>query len=417
MVRRAVGSNQYRLRLGTVLPQAQGDDLLQQAASAGKLQRPGDAPDRMRCGEVWGTDCRAWVQGPSWGHGQHMGFTDPYTKRPIGTAFYDEIPTAVLVDLANSEEEMVRAAVAADPGCPDDVRLRLMQDPSYGVRASAVAGITDPGWMMQHLQRGTQEDLEGLAHNPRASSEILGEIASRKCPSRVLRQVVLHANCPLEVLERAVQRKNGTFIDAAVNNPNIPVQMLEMAARNPACRSSTAFQIMQSAPESAAAIISLSSHSNDWVRARALHSPIITQDMLVRAAEDPSPTVRLEVAESGSTPAEVVERLVVDPDHRVRAATIRHPSRTPQRMQHLAQDPSPSVRQTVSWSKACPPDVLVRLAGDTEENVRLGAARNPNSPTAAIAQLVGDSDPEIHRAALEHPNCPEEYKSLAQVAG
>lgn len=62
MVRKQVGSNQYRTRLGTET--SGGPDLMAQAQAA-------NGGERRRCGEVWGTACQAWVQGPTWAHGSH----------------------------------------------------------------------------------------------------------------------------------------------------------------------------------------------------------------------------------------------------------------------------------------------------------------------------------------------------------
>lgn len=60
-MRRAVGSNQYRTRAGTDLPvQGAGPNLLDQAAA-----------DTFRCGEVWGSECKARVGPPDYSHGNH----------------------------------------------------------------------------------------------------------------------------------------------------------------------------------------------------------------------------------------------------------------------------------------------------------------------------------------------------------
>jgi len=97
-----VGSNQHRTRWGPDLP-----------APDRALGAPPGAPERLRCGEVWGTRCRAWVDPPDFSHGEHPS--------PEG-----------------------RAARAQDPACPPGLLQLLAGDSGWGVRKAARANPQCP---------------------------------------------------------------------------------------------------------------------------------------------------------------------------------------------------------------------------------------------------------------------------------
>jgi len=97
--RRAVGSNQYCTRAGDDLGTA--GCRLDLVAQAGELVW-------MRCGDMWGTDCRAWVQGPGWRHARHG-----YARRDRrAAAWRPSCPPDLLLQLNTDHDEVLQAAVA-----------------------------------------------------------------------------------------------------------------------------------------------------------------------------------------------------------------------------------------------------------------------------------------------------------------
>jgi len=156
VARRRVGSNQYKTRWGPDLPTP--DRVL--AASK-------EPPERRRCGEVWGTRCRAWVAPPDYTHGKRPSpearlarARDPASPpqllaRLVGdpalgvrweVARNRASPPRVLAALARDSEWQVREAVAGNPACPPELLQQLVRDPDWQVRRAARA---NPGCPLQ----------------------------------------------------------------------------------------------------------------------------------------------------------------------------------------------------------------------------------------------------------------------------
>lgn len=124
MARRRVGSNQYhtiQMYAPVTHPPA---DLMAQVSGS-----------RRRCGEVWGTRCRAWVREPNFSHGRHgMLGTVEYVLPVAGSS---RTEPAVIQALSTSPYWEVRARVARNRACQPEVLLRLAQDPHRSVRDAA----------------------------------------------------------------------------------------------------------------------------------------------------------------------------------------------------------------------------------------------------------------------------------------
>lgn len=117
-------------------------------------QAAGDT-ERRRCGEVWGTGCRAWVQAPDYSHGEHGLFGDlaaqarhsemtSWAMQQIaerGTiesrcllASRDDLPSELLSSLAADPYDSVREQVAIRLDCSPALLEVLATDPSAVVR-------------------------------------------------------------------------------------------------------------------------------------------------------------------------------------------------------------------------------------------------------------------------------------------
>jgi len=89
MARRVVGSNQYKIRRNE--PLAAASNLVIQAAHLDT--RVGSF---LRCGEVWGTQCRAWVHAPHFRHGDHPGSPTRLRRHPDPGQLIDLVGAAAL---------------------------------------------------------------------------------------------------------------------------------------------------------------------------------------------------------------------------------------------------------------------------------------------------------------------------------
>lgn len=146
VARNRQGSNQYRTRTGVSLG-ASAVDLMAQSG-----------PQR-RCGEVWGTRCRALVHPPDFRHGNHgrsletriraanegadatvlvMLAQDPTDVVRTGLALNDHCPPEVLAQLAGDPDHHTRWAVAQHPHTPPETLAQLLRDRDLVVRQAAL---------------------------------------------------------------------------------------------------------------------------------------------------------------------------------------------------------------------------------------------------------------------------------------
>jgi len=146
-----VGSNQRRTRWGPQLP----------APNRGQAA-PEDPPERRRCGEVWGTRCRAWVGPPDYTHGEHPppGAREAQARDP-------ECPPGMLQLLAEDPNWEVRWRVASNPSCPPGVLAALAGDHHAGVRWRVAGNPASPPGVLAALARDPGEWVRwAVARNP-----------------------------------------------------------------------------------------------------------------------------------------------------------------------------------------------------------------------------------------------------------
>ena len=154
MVRRAVGSNQYRTR--SRLDALPGPDLMNQVSVS---------PSR-RCGEVWGTRCRAMVGPPDYSHAAHGGIHHPDILSQVAD------PHWVLDQMGGLMRAQHVAALAQNPALSYDDLLVLLSGP-HGADAGAAREDKWPVWERDHplglspSQMDDQQWFRLLHHWPR----------------------------------------------------------------------------------------------------------------------------------------------------------------------------------------------------------------------------------------------------------
>jgi len=142
-----VGSNQYRERWGPDLP----------APDRG-LAVPEDPPERRRCGEIWGTGCRAWVGPPDWSHGNH-----PAKEARWAVAQHPGCPPQALEWLAEDPMAWVRGGVARNPQSPPQLLQLLARDPEWRVRRAVAGNPACPPQVLRALARDRDEQVRVAA--------------------------------------------------------------------------------------------------------------------------------------------------------------------------------------------------------------------------------------------------------------
>jgi len=227
MGRKALGSNQYKIRVASSQIMLADTDLMAQATS----QVMGSA-DQMRCGEVWGTSCRAWVYPPRYSHNTH-GLDGSLTK----LANTPNCPEWAQRLLADSADDRVRINLAANPGCIPDLLLLLANDHTPKVRRTAVSNPQCPleGLWLAARSPKSAERRNLVYYNHTCPPEIMTYL-SRDKSIRVREAVALNRTCPAEVLDQMADNESAE-------------RLLWMIAGNPNTNTSTLHKILRRTSE------------------------------------------------------------------------------------------------------------------------------------------------------------------------
>lgn len=354
-----LGSNQYQTKSGQPnLAPASSVTLMQQAQTA-------TPPARTRCGDVWRTNCQAWVGPPDYTHqSNHRRWTSDHN-------FPDGISSEILIDLSKSSLAPVRGAVGAHANCPQWLRDQLCTDPSPEVRGRAMAATSNMTLLIEAFNNGDQISWSGIASNPNSTSEMLQAVAQCKPTASVLAQIAAHPNCPSHLLTRFCSVRNKTILRGAVLNQNCTPEALtymatidnltlrERIVQHPAC------------PPAALSYL--------YDQLYTVHAPDECIHLLLCVAQHPA------------CPPNILERFAESPRWALKGAAIKHPQ--------------------------CPIPVLNDIINNTDsEYLRLAAVSNPNCPPYLLMSLLSRPGGRLRDNILCHPNLPEEYRALAQVA-
>ena len=201
---------------------------------------------------------------------------DPTTQRRI------------LARLSQDEAAMVRAAVAINPSCPEQLRDRILRDVDARAAIPAYPSFC-PAEMLVRLS---------------TDSAAVVRMAVAASPS-----------CPTEVLDRLSEDPEPGVRAYVVNNPNGQFERLL---------------------------------ADIDVRRLTALDPLCPPDRLASLSEDPEPEVRLAVASRPDCPPDLLGRLLDDVEVRLCAAS--NPDGPPDVLAWLAEDPDPAVREAARRS-------------------------------------------------------------------
>jgi len=207
--KRAVGSNQYQARAGVGFDPAEGAVLMAQAG----------ASTRVRCGDVWGTNCRAWVQAPDFRHGTCGRSFDAQVRAAANPQCLPE----VLAVVATSDDPVLRFMVVKHPLLSPAVLNRMAQDPVQWVRVM-VAIKTSGRDVLEHLSNDPVQDVrQAVGANHSTDPDILRRMTQDN-DSLIRRTIASNQNCPADVLIGLVGDDDQSVCQMALRHPALPEQ-------------------------------------------------------------------------------------------------------------------------------------------------------------------------------------------------
>ena len=277
-----------------------------------------------------------------------------------------------------------RAAVAANPNCPDELINRMQQDRRAEVRVAFAGRASWSHSMLEGLCADPKEAVRAaLVRNPECPERILGRLAAD--PDTTVRATVAgHPGCPPEILEHLG------------SDPSRDVR--KAVAANPAATSEILAEITD-------ASVLYVDEQESWIRAAAARNPNCEPGLLRDLAGRIDPNVRAGVAMNPNCPPDVIERLAQDINVQVRIDVARGPRCGPATREKLTQDPDPDV-QAIAALRSLPGPNLERLASNPAHRTCAALARNTNCPPGLLLRLADATNPDVSEAVANNPNSP-----------
>jgi len=206
-----VGTNQYAVRgRAKALPMGTVDTSSVSTALV-------NGTDRRRCGEVWGTKCRAWVTPPEYTHGKHpvSGARERYTSRA-------DADPRVLEELSADKDPLIRIGVARNPCTSPEVLDALAKDEDGLVRIGVAWNPNTSPEVLDDLAK--DKDIwvrRGGAGDPNASPEVLDALAQAE-GMYVRLGVAGNPSTSPTTLRGMIRDPNATVVETVLCNPNLP---------------------------------------------------------------------------------------------------------------------------------------------------------------------------------------------------
>lgn len=245
MPRKAVGSNQYRTRpqLDTAAD-ASGPDLMAQACST----------QIMRCGQVWGTRCRAKVQPPFYSHGAH-GYRHKHVLLQDALADLDcppavmmwaleqdlphlrklvaqhmRCPPTILEELAGDEDENVVMLAAQNWACPEHILCQLSHHSNPRVLAVVAAHHRTPPNVLGQLPLDDTGVAHNVARNPNTPPQRLREMASHPDTCMFWYRALENPSCPPDLVVQMLGSDDKRVRESAKRSRALPEEYRQLLA-------------------------------------------------------------------------------------------------------------------------------------------------------------------------------------------
>jgi len=410
MVKRDVGSNQYKTRTGIETTIEQPQDLMAQAG--------GRPSSRVRCGDVWGTGCRTWVQSPEYRHGNHPANPNLLAKiedpnRLVNTVgiqrLSEEQLTAILRNGRLSHNTWI--SMISDPHAQEACRwngpfsnwtqeqlLQAIQSWPPNLELNKYSNIVS-----MILQRLDGHKLLELSQDPLWSKPAINSLLTRRLEDRDL----VHAAC-----RYALQHDSTFYLDTFVdyNHPYLDDDMVQEVIAsgklNPYIVRGLIDQRHSHMSDNLLRQAIALYRNDQWVAAAVIDA-IQDRDM----GKDPHLHYLSELADRAKG-ALSAKRIAVE-----------GPNISADIIEAAYNDPAIRAKMSIKARIAlvrlpqCPLSIIEREAKSPSQQLSAAAAQHPQCPATLVLRALSITQPGTtnYKALLNHPNLPEEYRELARL--
>lgn len=258
----------------------------------------------------------------------HIGHPDPSLRAAV--AERTDLPSSLLIVLADDVEDAVRASVAANPSCPDQLLRTLAGDSARVVRRGVALNPQVPLEVLYNLAAHTRLNLRaGIPRIQSASlDQIRGLARSRVAQVRALaasrtdlpedlvrvlvedpdtavaKQLADRSSLDADDVRLLVARHGPRIYSAVARNPNCPPELLHTMARNSTTVPKALRDIARHpAAEPGTLLLCLTDReARPWAAAH----PRVPADTLVALLDDPEWRVASHAAANPALPLEAM---------------------------------------------------------------------------------------------------------------
>ncbi|MBI2995516.1 MAG: HEAT repeat domain-containing protein [Candidatus Melainabacteria bacterium] len=307
----------------------------------------------------------------------------------IGLANNFVTPLSILKILSTESNPEIRALVAKNPNCLEDVRIKLSTDKEIHVRTVAASQIIDTKTLERLCDDLAHEVRTEVARNSHATSQILERLCD-DLAHEVRTEVARNSYATSQILEKLHKDKDNYVRRCVAIHRNTPKKVLEVLAKD----------------------------DNDYVRAYVAENKAIAPEILELLAEDKFDDVRKSVARHQKTELKALEILLHDSNENVRSSVAQHPNASIKILKHLSGDESVLVRRALVKNENTPSEILLKLSQDERINryntfqsdeymgFAVGLASHKNTPTVVLAKLSQNYFPVVRETVGQNPSTP-----------
>jgi len=424
MNRHAQGSNQYKKKLAP-----------QSLIVPPQIKNPTQNTFK-RCGDVWGTQCKAKVFPPTWTHGTHPSYEirlrlsdTPHTPTTLLLALIKRKGSySIIKNIVNKHtitEQLKQAIITQHPLyamslwgknpslLPPNCVEYFAKHPTAQVRARAA----QLPYLPPHICRLLREDVDknvrinlvGNSHLPKSTRNILLQDPTSTVKSTALR----HFGTPNDITTDIINHPSPNIRAAAAHCSNTPTQLDQLIRDSEYSVWHTALLNPHTTTTSLSWIIK---HQQiDRIPHSILRHPncppnIFSQNIqwtsswkqyLIRFPDTP-PTLLTQLSRSIT-----LAQLRILAQHAHLPETAIH---------QLAHHQDKSVRRAIASRPDLPVDVYDQLSQDRAYTVKSLIARNQNTPPHILTRLALHKTPHLSASALANPNCPPNVRALHTLA-
>jgi len=296
-------------------------------------------------------------------------------------------PEVVAVAIRH-KSPVVRECVASRDDIPQELVIRLAEDPDASVRIATV-----------HHKKLPLDFVVKLAGD--ADAGVRMRVARRK-------------DLPTSVAVKLARDPDAHVRAAIMGREDLPPDLVVKLAEDPDADVRMYFATRQDLPTSVA--VKLAGDSDARVREAIARRRVLPAVIVAKLAEDPDARVRSRVALRKDLTAPLANKLAEDSDNVVRAEAASSEGLSPDLVVKLAGDSDAVVRERIASREVLPDSLVIKLAGDPDEYVRECIARREVLPDSLVIKLAGDPSRRVRMAAAQRENLSQAVKDAINEA-